>query len=200
MDIANNRPLRGLIHGDSLIRDAFYMAEEAHSEQLQVSGEYYLSHPIEVASLYSRALPKDSLGIAVCLIHDVVEESWISLKDIERIFGRQGKKVVFMVSALSKRPLDQFKCRDQQLEEYYRRFFSASLENGRIPVIKLLDRLHNVLTIEALEPERAFRILTVTIEFLVPFFSFLNLPLTYELNAICMHKIGSTRASLKHED
>jgi GTP pyrophosphokinase len=108
MDMANNRPIQGLIHEDSLIRDGFYMGEGAHSGQLRVSGESYLSHPLEVASLYSRALHKDSLGIAVCLIHDVVEESWISLKDIERIFGRQGKKVVFMVSALSKRPLGQF--------------------------------------------------------------------------------------------
>jgi (p)ppGpp synthase/HD superfamily hydrolase len=177
-----------------LVNDALCMAKAAHKGQYRDSGEKYISHPVAVARLYSHVSSGDTIGLAVSLIHDVQEDSNISLCDIQRFFGRHGKEISTMVGALSKMPYSLFSSRKDRLSEYYDRFFDASFIDKRIPLIRVLDRLHNIKTIDVLEPKRALRILKETEEVLVPFFMFLNLPLTRKLDQACKQKRRKLRS------
>lgn len=187
-----------IVCGHGLTRDAYYFAHHEHKPQYRISGDPFITHPINVAYLYGQILPADPISQSGCLLHDVIESTSVTASRIECCFGRFGKEISFMVDSLSKRPLAQFSTRHAQLAEYYSRLFPASLTDRRIAVIKMADRLHNVMTIAALEPSRALRILNETMSVFIPFFTYLNLPYTKFLHDICQQKLALLLNSIKH--
>jgi (p)ppGpp synthase/HD superfamily hydrolase len=169
----------------TILNDCQPVMHEGHKGKYRASGQPYEVHPIEVVKLYKSLYPEDEVGQGVCLIHDVIEDSNVTLRELKNFLGNE---VAFMVDALSKRDLDEFQCRTDQITEYCSRLFTASLKDKRIAIIKLADRYHNVCTIEFLDRRKALRILNDTESVLLPFFRSLKLPMTGELASLCQQK------------
>jgi len=147
----------------TLIREAFYFAKSAHGEQKRTSGEPYFLHPIETAKIVA-SYDLDDETIAAALLHDVVDDTPITHKEIEKKFG---PTVAFLVQGVTK--LGKFKYRgiERQVENL-RKMFLAMAEDIRVVLIKLADRLHNVNTLKALPPDKRRRIALETIEIYSP--------------------------------
>ena len=175
----------------AFISDCLQLTQLAHIDQPRTSGQPYEEHPLAVYRIYRSVCPRDDLGQGVCLLHDVVENSSITLAALASFLGGE---VALMVDAVSKRDPREFRCQEARIRDYYSRFFSAAQKNPRIALVKLVDRYHNVSTIDALSYERAAKTLSETERVLLPFFRLLNLPLTDELASLCLHQ----RASLSH--
>jgi GTP pyrophosphokinase len=150
---------------EKLIKKAFYFAEEAHRGQKRKSGEPYIEHPLATA----KNLVNMGLGtktIASGLLHDVPEDTQKTLKDIRQEFGPE---ISFIVSGITK--LGKIKLRGNK-EEYYlenlRRMFLAMAADIRTVLIKLADRCHNMETLDALPPEKQYRISKETLEIYAP--------------------------------
>jgi RelA/SpoT family (p)ppGpp synthetase len=142
--------------GREVIERAYKVAAKAHSGQKRRSGEPYVRHPLAVAHLLAE-IGMDSDTIAAGLLHDVVEESGLSVADIEREFGPGIANLVDGVTKLEH--LDQFsqqgqKQRDEQESESLRKMFLAMADDVRVVMIKLADRLHNMRTLRALPTPR----------------------------------------------
>jgi GTP diphosphokinase / guanosine-3',5'-bis(diphosphate) 3'-diphosphatase len=129
-----------------LIRDAYDFAVEAHGGQTRASGKEYVPHTIEVATLLAQ-LRLDTVSIIVGLIHDVVEDTDITLKDLESRFGSEVATIVDGVTKLGK---VQFRSATEQQVENYRKMLLSMAEDARVILVKLADRVHNMRTLEHL--------------------------------------------------
>lgn len=146
-----------------LVERAFAFAERAHSGQLRASGEPYIIHPFSTALILAE-FKSDAETIAGGLLHDTVEDTQVSLADIEKEFG---KEIAFMVDGVTK--LGTLKYRGAKRHtESLRRLFVAMAEDIRIIMIRLADRLHNVRTLKHLPPEKQKRIALETLEIYAP--------------------------------
>jgi GTP pyrophosphokinase len=147
----------------TMIREAFYFARSAHRDQKRASGEMYFIHPIETAKTVA-SYGLDDEAITAALLHDVVDDTPITNKEIEQKFG---KNVAFLVAGVTK--LGKFKYRgvERQIENL-RKMFLAMAEDIRVVLIKLADRLHNIKTLGALPPEKRQRIAMETLEIYAP--------------------------------
>lgn len=146
-----------------LIERAFAFAEKAHNGQLRASGEPYIIHPYNTALILAE-FKSDAPTIAGGLLHDTVEDTHVSLDDIEKEFG---KEIAFMVDGVTK--LGTLKYRGAKRHtESLRRLFVAMAEDIRIIMIRLADRLHNVRTLKHLPPEKQKRIALETLEIYAP--------------------------------
>lgn len=122
---------------------AYEFSEKAHEEQVRASGDPYFSHPLEVAGILAD-LKLDTATIITALLHDVVEDTTISLADIEKQFGREIARLVDGVTKLSKLALPS----DKSLQaENFRKLVIAMSEDIRVLLVKLADRLHNMRTL-----------------------------------------------------
>jgi RelA/SpoT family (p)ppGpp synthetase len=156
--------------GRELITRAYSVAEKAHSGQKRRSGVPYVRHPLAVAHLLAR-IGMDPDTIAAGLLHDVVEETKVGLDKIERDFGAEIANLVDGVTKLEH--LDKFsrkgeRQRDEQESESLRKMFLAMADDIRVVMIKLADRLHNMRTLEALEPERQRSFARETLDIFAP--------------------------------
>ena len=145
---------------------------EAHKEQFRKSGEPYIVHPILVAAI-TAAITNDETMVMAALLHDVVEDTPTTIEEIETLFG---KDVAHLVSGLTK--IDTI--RDSELipsssnEKLvvsalsFRKMLLASIEDVRVLVVKLCDRLHNMLTLDALPPHKQKRIAEETLVVYAP--------------------------------
>tara|TARA_B100001057_G_scaffold367585_1_gene370951 strand:+ start:1948 stop:4071 length:2124 start_codon:yes stop_codon:yes gene_type:complete len=125
------------------VLDALKLSEVAHSNQLRKSGDPFITHPIEVAKiLTSIKLDKDSLVAG--LLHDTVEDTYLSIDDIENKFGNQISDLVQGLTKISKFSL---KANNQKFGENYKKLILATTKDLRVILIKLADRLHNMRTI-----------------------------------------------------
>jgi GTP pyrophosphokinase len=167
------------------LKDCYQIMQEGHSRQYRASGAHYKEHPKAVELIYRSICPRDFLGQGVCFIHDVIEDSAITSRELANFLGQEA---AFMVRALSKRGPEVFRCRAERFGDYYDRLFSACRKDKRIAMVKLADRYHNVSTIEFLEQKKASRILKETEKVLLPFFRSLDLPMTGELLSLCQKK------------
>lgn len=131
-----------------LIRKAYAFAAEAHKDHSRLSGDPYITHPLEVALILS-GLEQDDLTIAASLLHDVVEDADISNEDLAKKFGPEVARLVEGVTKLSQL---NFTSREVRQAENFRKMFVAMGEDFRIIVIKLADRLHNMRTLKFLPP------------------------------------------------
>jgi len=153
-----------------LIERAYELAEVAHSGQKRASGEPYLQHSLTVAQILAD-LRLDSATIAAGLLHDVVEDSIVTVEDLRQDFGDEVTSLVDGVTKLSQIDrLSQMTHRSLQDEEAesLRKMFLAMADDVRVVLIKLADRLHNMRTLESLSGVRQRRIAEETLEIFAP--------------------------------
>ncbi len=150
-----------------LIKKAFLFAKESHKNQKRLSGEDFIIHPLKVAIMLAK-MGLDSETIASALLHDVVEDTMVSLETIKREFG---PTVAFFVKGVTK--LNKIKYNENALEteqqvENIRNIFLAIAEDLRVALIKLADRLHNMETLEYLPEEQKRNIALETLTIYAP--------------------------------
>ncbi len=155
-----NRPNEDL----ELIRKAYDYTQKVHSGQNRKSGEPYLAHPLEVAMVLAD-LKLDPTAIAAGLLHDSVEDTLVTIEDIEREFGEQVAHIVEGVTKISK--ID-FASSEERQAENVRKMMLAMVTDIRVVLIKLADRLHNMRTLAALPEERRQQIARETLDIYAP--------------------------------
>jgi guanosine-3',5'-bis(diphosphate) 3'-pyrophosphohydrolase len=148
----------------SLIEKAYVFSAKAHEGQLRLSGEPYLSHPLEVAY----ALAQMGLGpvtVSAGLLHDTVEDSAATLDDLEEYFGDEVTDVVNGVTKIGELT---FGDRQTQQAENIRKMILSMSHDIRVLLVKLADRVHNMRTLEYMEPDKRKRIARETLEIYAP--------------------------------
>lgn len=158
--VRRNRP------GDDLdlLRRAYEFAAEQHKTQIRRSGEPFLSHPLEVAHLLAD-IKLDVTSLCAALLHDVVEDTKIPVEKIAEQFGPDVARLVEGVTKISK--LDLLAPEDRQAENV-RKMLLAMVNDVRVVMVKLADRLHNMRTLEYLTPESQQRIARETLDIYAP--------------------------------
>ncbi|BDA73593.1 (p)ppGpp synthetase I (GTP pyrophosphokinase), SpoT/RelA [Rivularia sp. IAM M-261] len=134
---------------NDLICRAFRFAYDLHDGQLRKSGEPYICHPVAVAGLL-RDLGGSPAMIAAGFLHDVVEDTDVTIEEIEERFGAEVRRLVEGVTKLSK---INFKTKTEGQAENFRRMFMSMAQDIRVIVVKLADRLHNMRTMEVMSEE-----------------------------------------------
>ena len=146
------------------IERAFIFAESLHKGQFRASGEPYMSHPVAVASILAD-MRMDAVSIETGLLHDVVEDTSATTDEVRKQFGEEVARCVDGVTKLGK--LDFTSAEDRQAESY-RKMLLAMVNDIRVMIVKLADRLHNMRTLGALSRERQERIAHETVEIYAP--------------------------------
>jgi GTP pyrophosphokinase len=148
-----------------LIRLAFDTAVDAHKIQRRKSGEAYIFHPIAVAKIVASEIGLDATSIAAALLHDVVEDTSYTLEDIERMFG---KTVALIVDGLTKiAHLKKDKDVSMQAENFRKMLLTLN-DDIRVIIIKIADRLHNMQTMESMQPDKQEKIASETLYIYAP--------------------------------
>jgi GTP pyrophosphokinase len=129
-----------------LIRQAYEFSDKAHAGQKRQSGEPYVEHCLEVASILAEQ-HMDSTTIAAGILHDVVEDTAVSVEDLRREFGDE---VAELVDGVTKIGRVHYSSREEQQVDYFRKMLLSMARDIRIIIIKLADRLHNMRTLEHL--------------------------------------------------
>jgi GTP pyrophosphokinase len=156
------------------IRKAFDLAVKAHANVRRKSGEPYIYHPIAVAQICAEEMGLGDTSIICALLHDTVEDTDITLQDIEKLFG---KKIASIINGLTK--ISTVLDNNQSIQaENFRKVLLAMAEDVRVILIKIADRLHNMRTLEHMSREQQIKIASETL--------FLYAPLAHRLglNAI----------------
>ncbi len=152
-----------------LIRRAFDLANDAHSNMRRKSGEPYFTHPIAVATIVAQEIGLGAKSIASALLHDVVEDTDFSLTDIDRLFG---PTIAGMVDGLTK--ISNVLDKDASLQvENFRKMLMTMSQDIRVIFIKLADRLHNMRTLDSMPEYKQVKIASETV--------FLYAPLAHRL-------------------
>ncbi|MDR0304574.1 MAG: RelA/SpoT family protein [Chitinispirillales bacterium] len=147
------------------IENAYRFAYNAHEKQRRKSGELYIMHPVSVSIILAK-LNQDTVTICAALLHDVIEDTKYEYDDIKQIFGAEIANVVDGVTKVSGAEKEVLK--EQYMAETYRKMILATSKNPRTIMVKLVDRLHNLSTLETLRPERQKAIATETLEIYAP--------------------------------
>jgi GTP diphosphokinase / guanosine-3',5'-bis(diphosphate) 3'-diphosphatase len=155
-----NRPNDDL----ELIRKAYEFSQKHHAGQSRASGQPYLVHPLEVALVLAE-MKMDPVAIAAGLLHDSVEDTSVTVVDIRKEFGEQ---VAHIVEGVTKISAIDFATREEQQAENLRKMMLAMVDDIRVVLIKLADRLHNMRTLEHLPPDRQQKIAKETLEIYAP--------------------------------
>ena len=148
----------------ALIERAFDVARVAHADQLRHSGEPYLAHPLGVAMVIAQ-LGLDDVTVAAALLHDSVEDTAVTVADIEVTFGAELAAIVDGVTKLDR---IQFNSREAQQAATLRKMLVAMASDIRVLLIKLADRLHNMRTISSLPEAKQRRIARETLDIYAP--------------------------------
>ncbi len=154
-------------HPKSSISDinrAYRVAADAHRSQMRKSGESYINHPLAVAQIVAD-IGLDEVSVAAALLHDAVEDTEITLDDVEREFGSD---VAGIVDGVTKLERIRFDSREEQQAATMRKMLVAMAKDLRVLVIKLADRLHNMRTIAAMPLEKQQRIAQETLDIYAP--------------------------------
>src|SRR6185369_7513829 len=147
-----------------VIERAYEYALQHHEGQSRASGEPYVIHPIGVAQILSD-MKLDPNAIAAGLLHDLVEDTSVTIVDIRKEFGEQVAHLVEGVTKISK---INFSTREERQAENLRKMMLAMVDDIRVVLIKLADRLHNMRTLDALPPERQETIARETLDIYGP--------------------------------
>ncbi len=154
------------IHAEKfkLLKKAYNFSKKKHQGQKRISGEPYLTHPIEVAAIVA-GLRMDCASVVSALLHDTVEDTLTAIEDVEREFGEE---VAFIVDGLTKLGKLTFKSSEEFEAENIRKMIVAMAKDIRIIIIKLADRLHNLLTLDVLPKEKQVKIAQETLDIYAP--------------------------------
>jgi GTP pyrophosphokinase len=148
-----------------LIRKAFDVAVDAHKEQRRKSGEAYIFHPIAVAKIVASEIGLGATSIAAALMHDVVEDTPITVKDIEQMFN---PKVAQLVEGLTKISLVQKDTKVSMQAENFRKMILTLNDDVRVILIKLADRLHNMQTMDSMDDYKQEKLASETLYIYAP--------------------------------
>ncbi|MFK8139292.1 MAG: bifunctional (p)ppGpp synthetase/guanosine-3',5'-bis(diphosphate) 3'-pyrophosphohydrolase [Bdellovibrionales bacterium] len=147
-----------------LLKKAYIFSEKAHEGQFRRSGEPYISHPLSVAAILAE-LGLDQSSIITGLLHDTVEDTEVSLEDVEKHFGEDVKDLVDGVTKISQM---KFKNTHQKQGENIRKMIIAMGKDIRVILVKLADRLHNMRTLNSMPYEKQMRIARETLDIYSP--------------------------------
>ena len=148
----------------SLVNRAYEVARVAHTNQMRSSGEAYINHPIAVARIVAD-IGLDEVSLAAALLHDAVEDTEITLEDVQRNFGDE---VAMLVDGVTKLERLQFDSREAQQAATMRKMLVAMAKDMRVLVIKLADRLHNMRTLAGVPLEKQQRTAQETLDIYAP--------------------------------
>src|SRR5690606_35883892 len=156
---------RGLPSVDeTMLRRAFGIAYWAHRDDRRASGERYISHPLEVATIVARDVPFDDVSVAAALLHDTVEDTDLSLELLEAEFGRE---MALIIDGLTK--IDHvFESRELGQAENVRKLMLSMASDIRVIIVKFADRLHNMRTLGSLPQRKQLKIASETQDLFVP--------------------------------
>jgi RelA/SpoT family (p)ppGpp synthetase len=146
------------------IMQAYEFGAAAHDGQTRKSGEPYISHPVAVAQELA-GMHLDAQAICAAILHDVVEDTEASITDIEDQFGGE---VAILVDGVSKLDQIQFRSRAEAQAESLRKMMLAMIEDIRVILVKLADRLHNMQTLDAMPAAKKARIARETLDIYAP--------------------------------
>jgi len=156
-----------VIHPDAdveLLRRAYVFSAYEHKGQVRHSGEPYLVHPLEVADLLTD-MKLDVVAIAAGLLHDIVEDTQTSIERIKELFGSD---VAHVVEGVTKLGAIQFSSSEERQAENFRKMLLAMVDDIRVILVKLADRLHNMRTLHHLPEERRIKIAQETRDIYAP--------------------------------
>lgn len=201
IDIENERKVilkeyRGLLRAlrknvstqeKKLIRSAFELAAESHKNMRRKSGEPYVLHPIAVARIAAEEMGLDATSIVCALLHDVVEDTEVTLDEIERTFNKEVARIVDGLTKIS----GIFDLNSSIQAENFRKLLLTLNDDIRVILIKLADRLHNMRTLDSLKREKQLKIASETM--------YLYAPLAHRMGLYAI-KTEMEDLSLKHTD
>ena len=156
---------RTLEKGDKLlIRKAFDIALEAHKDMRRKSGEPYIYHPIAVAHICAEEIGLGTTSVVCALLHDVVEDTDLTLEDIKGLFGEKEAKIIDGLTKIS----GVFDQGSSQQAENFRKMLLTLSDDIRVILIKLADRLHNMRTLESMTRDKQLKIASETLYLYAP--------------------------------
>ena len=148
-----------------MIRKAFNLSVEAHSNQRRKTGEPYIFHPISVAKIVANEIGLGATSIAAALLHDVVEDTKYTLDNIERLFGNTVARIVSGLTKISSLKKDK----DHSIQaENFRKMLLTLHDDVRVILIKVADRLHNMQTMDAMPAHKQVKISSETLYIYAP--------------------------------
>src|SRR2546426_8532923 len=159
-NVASNHPQADL----DLLRRAYLFSAREHKGQKRASGESYLVHPLEVANILAD-MRLDEVSVATGLLHDVVEDTLVEPEVIRESFGDE---IAHLVDGLTKIAQISNQSREEQQAENVRKMLLAMVDDVRVVLVKLADRLHNMRTLEYLSAEKRRRIAQETMDIYAP--------------------------------
>lgn len=149
---------------EELIRRAFRLSYWAHRNDHRASGELYIAHPLEVAKIYVEQIGFDDVGVAAALLHDVVEDTDLSLEFIKETFGESLASIIDGLTKMS----TAFETRDVGNAENVRKLLLSMASDIRVIFVKFADRLHNMRTLGSLPAYKQVKIATETLTLFAP--------------------------------
>lgn len=167
----------------ALLLKAYNYAANAHENQKRASGEPYFIHPCSVAEILIE-LGLDTATIAAALLHDVIEDTSATEEDIRREFGEE---ILTLVNGVTKLEKVEFKSREEEDAENFRKIFVAMAKDIRVIIIKLADRLHNMRSLNFLSKDRQQRMARETLDIFAPIAGRLGISqIKCELEDLCL--------------
>jgi RelA/SpoT family (p)ppGpp synthetase len=150
---------------EALIAKSWEFCLEAHKNDLRASGEPYYTHPHEVAMIVAKEIPLDDITVVSALLHDVVEDTDFNLDVLAKEFGTEVAEIVDGVTKIG----GIFKGQEITQAENYRKLLLSMVKDVRVILVKFADRLHNMRTLQYVNPDKQRRIAQETLEIYAPF-------------------------------